>query len=132
MIAIILTIWGIKILVKREVTIRKGSSCKGMPAVAIGILFVSIFPISFVLGMVVGVVIAVTGSDVEILTKNAIFIDLAVLAMIVISAFFIATKFGKTDEELAQAQPGIDAGADEPQSYPAVDPSNPFQPPSTR
>ncbi len=130
MIALALTIWGIVILVKRKVSLTKQKICTGGPAIAIGALFVGIFPISLAVGIVIGIVLVATGADPAFLMDYAIFFDLGVLALIVITAFVIASIYGRSEEELNRQKLAQNRPAGSKPNFQPSNSSNPFEPPA--
>jgi len=118
----------------RNVQIAKvicGQSTGG-PAIAIGALFVGIFPISLAVGIVIGNVLVATGSDPSFLMNYAIFFDLGVLALIVITAIVIASIYGKSEEELNRQQLAKKRPTAGPKpTFQPSNSSNPFEPPTT-
>ena len=105
MIQLVLTIWGIVILVKRRVGFTKKKVVTGMPAIAIGILFVSMLPVGFILGMALGFVFVAQGISPDDTFYYAIFLDLGLLVSVIVAAFIIANIYGKNPNDPTNANP---------------------------
>ncbi len=129
MLQLAITIWGIVILVKRKVSLTKKKVVTGGPAVAIGIMFIALLPLSFVMGLVLGFVIVAQGGmqgAQQDLMKYGVFIDFGLLALVIIAAFVIANIYGRDPTQVV-ATPDSVTSDNEP--LPPADPDNPYAAP---
>ena len=129
-----LLIWGIVILAKQEVKMTRNKVVKGGPAIAIGVLFVTLIPSLFLVGLVLGIVSFAAGGQeaVDGVVANAAFLEFGVLILFVVVAFIIASKYGKHPDDIDQ-QP-YKANSDNPYAQPdqyqkPIDTSNPYSAP---
>lgn len=124
-------VWGIFILVKRKVTLTKNKIVTGGPAIAIGILFVGMLPMAFVIGAILGLIVAPVGQGaVDNLMSYARVLDFVILALVLITAFIIAANYGKSPGEIAREKHDSQTPYSQPnqQAWP-VDTSNPYAAP---
>ena len=62
MLELAFLVWGIIILTKRKFQLSSRKVVTGMPAILVGIMFVSLLPLGFVMGIILGVVMALNGA----------------------------------------------------------------------
>jgi hypothetical protein len=128
MIQIAVLIWGIVILARQKATFGK-SEVRGGPAILIGVLFVGTMPIAFVLGLLLGMYSLSMGISQDDLFMYSVFIDIGLLAFVVITAFVIASMFGNKPGDTPRHRNEPEAP---PQQFvPPSDPDNPYSSPRT-
>ncbi len=124
MIQLVLFIWGIFILVKHRVSLTKRKVVQGRAAVAIGTIFVLVLPVGFVVGLVLGLVMAALQVPSDSFFIFAVMADGALIVAAVVAAIIISSRYGGPAEEPAASLPAAAAPF-----APPADPSNPFNPP---
>ena len=127
MIQLAILIFGIVILCRRRVSLSKKRVVTGAPAIAIGVIFVSILPLSFVLGIFLGVVMTASGVGEDRLFGYALAVDFGLLALAIVAALAIALSYSRDPNE-QQQEPLHENRTNAPYDEPA-DPSNPYNAP---
>ena len=126
-----ISVWGIFILIKQKVTLTKNKVVTGGPAIAIGILFAGMLPLGFLVGVILGLIVAPMGQGaIDNLMSYAFVLDLVILALVLIIGFVIASIYGKSPGEIAREKRNSQPPYSQPnqQAWP-VDTSNPYAAP---
>ena len=127
MIQLAILIFGIVILCRRRVSLSNKRVVTGAPAIAIGVIFVSVLPLSFFLGIILGVVMTATGVAEDRMFGYALAIDFGLLALAIVAALVIASNYSRDPNE-QQQEPAPENRTNSPYAEPA-DPSNPYNAP---
>jgi|GEM_PF-3955740 len=129
MLQLAILVWGIVILAKQRVKFSATKVVTGRPAIAIGSIFVSVLPVGFMLGLVLGVLLTMQGIATDALMAYAVFMDIGLLVLAVVGALAIAARYGTT-EEVANAKGMSQASSNVTLEAPS-DPSNPYSSPAS-
>ncbi len=128
---LVMTVFGIVILVKGTVQFTRNRQVRGAPAYIIGAILVAVLPTAFLVGIVYGIVLAIkTGAPpkVEQLQPTATIIEAAIVLVAIIAAAAIASA---TAKEPKRKKTTIEVGPSVNPPYRPVDPNNPYAAPQS-
>jgi len=126
---IILAIYGLWVLITGKMKLSASKVVEGTPARLISLIMLAPFPVSFMIGMAIGIWAAANGQNVGDLTMPLLIVELVIVVGCAILAFSIAHAIAKPPGYIQPQQfPGFGPNTQYP-SRPS-DPNNPYQPPS--
>ena len=122
-------VMGIITLVKGRVTLSRNRVVEGMPAYIIGGILVSVVPVSFGIGVIVGIVIAARTGAPPTPQQLAPFslLELVVILVALVASMAIGSYAGKKP---SRKKPAADTATINP-PYRPLDPNNPYAAPQS-
>ena len=124
-----LLIYGIIALIRQKFKVGKQGEVTGWRAVVLGLVCMAVLPCAIVVGLIVGIILAIQKIEANFLAF--IWIDIAAIVIALATVAILGRKF--LAQQLAQtsiAPPAIPAGSTSfPPAQPfTYDPSNPYAP----
>ncbi len=128
MLALAMTVGGIYVLFKGEVSLTASKIVRGWRARIIGGILASYFPLAFSLGLCLGIYCAM--KQIEFPDAYAWGIDLGVMAVNIVSAVVLGILWGKSREEWDREASLADISPQPFGEQQFLDPNQPLPPPS--
>lgn len=128
MLEIILAIYGLYILVAGKMKLSATKVVEGAPARLISLIMIAPLPLSFAVGLAIGIMAAANGQDVNQMRFMLLAIEVLIVIVCAIAAFSVAHSIAKPPGGTPQQFPGF--GPNSTFNPPPADPKNPYHPPS--
>ena len=129
MLEIVLGIYGLYVLITGKLKLSASKVVEGTPARLISLIMLAPFPVSFMIGLAIGIWAAANGHNIADLRMQLLVVELVIVVGCAILAFGIAHAIAKPP---GTVQPQKFPGFGPDPQYPSrpSDPKNPYQPPS--